>query len=55
MKEKQFYVCKMKDAKDGLGIVSVDYYETHKFKSEITHEGSFDDCVLDKKIQIKNK
>lgn len=59
---KTYYICKMKEAKDGLGIVSAEYYnnptsengkQMKKFSVEIVFEGNFSDC-LEKKKRLVN-
>jgi hypothetical protein len=54
----KYYICRMKDAQNGLGIVSEKYYndpETEggkklkKFSAEIVFEGTFEQCVEKKR------
>lgn len=64
MGEKKYYVCKMEEAKNGLGIVSEAYYNNDKsvkdhatnkkFKCEITFEGTITECLSYKKKKIKS-
>jgi len=62
MIKKTYYICKMKDAKNGLGIVSELYYNNpqtesgknmKKFTNEIVFEGTFEEC-FDKKRRLVN-
>ena len=59
MGEKKYFVCKMEEAKHGLGIVSEAYYNNDpsvkdrgskkKFTCEIKFEGSLTECVEHKR------
>lgn len=60
MEEKKYFVCKMEEAKHGLGIVSEAYYNNEPsvidrkpkkgvFKCEIKFEGSLTECIEHKK------
>lgn len=62
MSKSIYYICKMKDAKNGLGIVSENYYKSPESESgkkmkpftiEIVFQGSFEEC-LDKKRRLIN-
>lgn len=63
MGEKKYFICKMEEAKNGLGIVSEAYYNNDKsvidhgtnkkLKNEIVFEGNFIDCYNKKQKLIK--